>query len=230
MKIEKDKDFRWPKPLRGDPEKRDKNQFCRFHKDVGHDTNDCRQLKDELEYLIRREKCGRFIKGDDGGGHKRDDDQGGNNRGRNVQPRGPMINIISGGPTGAVTTMNSRKAYTREVMNIVGDAPKCAKTKMTLKFGDPDLDGLKFPHDDALVITPIIENCSVKRVLVNIGTFVDILFHETFLRMGYSDSQLTPSDAPIYGLNKVECQVEGAIRLPVFIGEEPREATQLLKF
>ncbi|XP_074327443.1 uncharacterized protein LOC141665359 [Apium graveolens] len=48
--------------------------------------------------------------------------------------------------------------------------------------------------------------------------------------MGYNDSQLTPSDAPIYGFNQVKFQVEGAIQLPVTIGEEPREATQMLKF
>ncbi|XP_074336884.1 uncharacterized protein LOC141674057 [Apium graveolens] len=42
MEIEKGKEFRWPKPLRGDPEKRDKGRYCRFYKDVGHDIDDCR--------------------------------------------------------------------------------------------------------------------------------------------------------------------------------------------
>ncbi|XP_074342699.1 uncharacterized protein LOC141680345 [Apium graveolens] len=68
------------------------------------------------------------------------------------------------------------------------------------------------------------------RVLVDNGAFMDILFHNTFIRMCYSDSQLTPSRAPIYGFNHVECKVEGAIQLPVTIGEEPREATQMLNF
>ncbi|XP_074360941.1 uncharacterized protein LOC141701177 [Apium graveolens] len=68
------------------------------------------------------------------------------------------------------------------------------------------------------------------RVLVDNGASVDIQFHDTFIRMGYNDSQLTPSDAPIYGFNHVECKVEGAIQLPVTIGEEPRGATQMLNF
>ncbi|XP_074351454.1 uncharacterized protein LOC141690562 [Apium graveolens] len=101
---------------------------------------------------------------------------------------------------------------------------------MTLKFGDPDLQGLKFPQDDLLVITLIIGNCPVMRVLVDNGAFVDILFHDTFIRMGYNDSQLTPSDAPIYGFNHMECKVERAIRLPVTIKKEPREATHMLNF
>ncbi|XP_074328083.1 uncharacterized protein LOC141665997 [Apium graveolens] len=229
MEIEKDKDFKWLKPLRGDPEKRDKSRYCRFHKDVGHNTGDCRKLKDEIEYLIRRGKFGRFTKGEEAGGQKRDndrrdDDRRGNDRDRNPQPRGPVINMISG-PTTTGTTRNSRKAYAREVMSIVGEPSKRSKSEMTLEFGDPDLEGLKFPQDDPLVITPIIVNCPVMRVLVDNGASVDIRFHATFIRMGYNDSQLTPSDAPIYRFNHVECKVEGAIQLPITIGEEPREAT-----
>ncbi|XP_074352137.1 uncharacterized protein LOC141691303 [Apium graveolens] len=48
--------------------------------------------------------------------------------------------------------------------------------------------------------------------------------------MGYNDSQLTPSDTSIYGFNHVECKIEGAIQLPVTIGEEPGMATQMLNF
>ncbi|XP_074346953.1 uncharacterized protein LOC141685768 [Apium graveolens] len=138
--------------------------------------------------------------------------------------------MISGGPTTAGTLRNSRKAYAREVMSIVGEPSKRSKSEMTLEFGDPDLEGLKFPQDGPLVITPIIGNCPIMRVLVDNGASVDILFHDTIIRMGYNDSQLTPSDAPIYGFNHVECKVEGAIQLPVTIGEEPMEATQMLNF
>ncbi|XP_074337390.1 uncharacterized protein LOC141674578 [Apium graveolens] len=138
--------------------------------------------------------------------------------------------MISGGPTAAGTIRNSRKAYAREMMSIVGEPSKRSKSEITLKFGDPDLEGLKFPQDDPLVITPIVGNCPVMRVLVDNGASIDILFHDIFIRMGYNDSQLTPSNAPIYGFNHVECKVEGAIQLPVTIGEEPREATQMLNF
>ncbi|XP_074352459.1 uncharacterized protein LOC141691587 [Apium graveolens] len=68
------------------------------------------------------------------------------------------------------------------------------------------------------------------RVLVDNGASVNILFHDTFTRIGYNDFQLTPSDTPIYEFNHVECKVEGAIQLHVTIGEEPREATQMLNF
>ena len=58
---------------------------------------------------------------------------------------------------------------------------------------------MKFPHDDPPVIIPVIGNSSVKRVLVDNGASVDILFNDAFEKMGYIDSQLMP----IYGFNGV---------------------------
>ena len=54
--------------------------------------------------------------------------------------------------------------------------------------------------------------------------------HDAFVRMGYDDSQLAPSKMPIYGFNGSECNIEGIIQLPVTIGQEPQEATQMLNF
>ncbi|XP_074377363.1 uncharacterized protein LOC141718885 [Apium graveolens] len=148
------------------------------------------------------------------------------------KPAAPRVvmNMIYGGPKAVGTTKNSRKAYDREVMSIVKDAHKLSKTKVTLEFGDPDLDGLKFPQDGPLVITLIIQNYLVKRVLIDNGASADILFHDIFLRMRYIDYQLTPYDAPIYGFHGVKCQIEGVIQLPVTIKEEPREVMQMLNF
>ena len=197
MEIEKDREVRWPKALRTDPEKRNKSLYCRFHKDTGHDTDDCRQLKDEVEFLIRRGKLSKFTK--DGEGRKDYDNRRRDyeDKDRKSQPRGPVINVISGGPTVAGTTSNSRKAYAREVMHIMGEVPKKARTEVPIVFDDSDLDGVKFPHDDPLVITPIIGNSPVKRVLVDNGASVDILSYDAFIKMGYTDAQLTPYDMPI---------------------------------
>ncbi|KAL8155150.1 hypothetical protein AgCh_000513 [Apium graveolens] len=249
MEIEKDQDIHWPKPLKADPAKLDKSKYCRFYKDVGHDTDECRQLKDEIGFLIRKGRLNKYIgegRGRNNNGRKNFEDRrrDQDNQGRNPQPRGPVINaifggprprgpvinIIFGGPTAAGLSKNSRKAYTREVMHIVGEAPKRARTGVTMAFDDSDLEGVKFPHDDPLVITPIIGNSPVKRVLVDNGASVDILLHDTFLRMGYNDSQLTPTDMPIYGFVGVECPVKGIIKLPTTIGHEPRQATQMLDF
>ncbi|XP_074374545.1 uncharacterized protein LOC141714952 [Apium graveolens] len=115
-------------------------------------------------------------------------------------------------------------------MHIVGEALKRSKTGVTMAFDDSDLEGVKFPHDDPMVITPIIGNSPVKRVIVDNGALMDILHYDTFIRMEYNDSQLTPADMPIYGFAGVECPVEGIIKLPLTMGHEPRQASQMLNF
>ncbi|XP_024018879.1 uncharacterized protein LOC112090858 [Morus notabilis] len=41
--------LRRPEPMKSDPNRRNQKKFCRFHGDVGHHTNDCADLKDEIE-------------------------------------------------------------------------------------------------------------------------------------------------------------------------------------
>ncbi|KAK1357421.1 hypothetical protein POM88_050677 [Heracleum sosnowskyi] len=138
--------------------------------------------------------------------------------------------MIFGGPTAAGSSRDSRKAYAREVMTVVGEAPNRAKTEVAISFDDSDLEGVKFPHDDPLVIIHVIGNSETKRVLVDNGASVDILFHDAFIKMGYIGSQLTPSNMPIYGFNGVESKVEGTIQLPMIIGQGSKTTTQMLNF
>ena len=42
-------------------EKYNPNKFCLYHRDHGHDTEECIQLQDEIEELIRRGRLDRFI-------------------------------------------------------------------------------------------------------------------------------------------------------------------------
>ena len=47
--------------MKGDPNKRNRNKYCCFHKDHGHDTNECFDLKQQIENLIRQEKLRNFL-------------------------------------------------------------------------------------------------------------------------------------------------------------------------
>ncbi|XP_030945831.1 uncharacterized protein LOC115970321 [Quercus lobata] len=48
--------LKWSRPLHSSPNVRDKNKYCRFHRDHGHNTEDCRDLKEQIEELIRKGK------------------------------------------------------------------------------------------------------------------------------------------------------------------------------
>ena len=54
--------LKWPKPLHSSPSVRDKRKYCRFHKDHEHYTEDCRDLKEQIEKLIRKGKLQKYIK------------------------------------------------------------------------------------------------------------------------------------------------------------------------
>ncbi|CAA0827981.1 Unknown protein, partial [Striga hermonthica] len=44
---------RWPRTRKDGPTKPKSNLYCRFHKDYGHNTDECRHLKNEIERLIK---------------------------------------------------------------------------------------------------------------------------------------------------------------------------------
>ena len=52
MQIKDEPDLKWPKQLSTSSRKRDPKKYCRFHKDHGHYTDECHDLKEQIEELI----------------------------------------------------------------------------------------------------------------------------------------------------------------------------------
>ncbi|XP_062075472.1 uncharacterized protein LOC133779535 [Humulus lupulus] len=46
--------YKRPPPIRKDVNRRDMTKFYQFHNDYGHETNECNHLKEEIEFLIRK--------------------------------------------------------------------------------------------------------------------------------------------------------------------------------
>ena len=53
--------LKWPRSLYSSSNVRDKRKYCHFHKDHGHYTEDCRDLKEQIEELIRRGKLQQYV-------------------------------------------------------------------------------------------------------------------------------------------------------------------------
>ena len=45
MQIKDDPSLKWPEKMKGDPNKRNKNKYYCFHRDHGHKTDECYDLK-----------------------------------------------------------------------------------------------------------------------------------------------------------------------------------------
>ena len=65
--------FKKPEPLTPF-QSRDRKKYCEYHESTGHDTHECRHLKDEIEALIKegyltewvKERCKEVYRGPEG--------------------------------------------------------------------------------------------------------------------------------------------------------------------
>ena len=62
MQIKDEEALTYFRKLKGDPNRRSKDKYYRFHRDHGHDTADCYDLKQQIEALIKQGKLQRFVR------------------------------------------------------------------------------------------------------------------------------------------------------------------------
>ncbi|KAJ7974494.1 Beta-porphyranase [Quillaja saponaria] len=101
------------------------------------------------------------------------------------------------------------------MVNEVGKKPKLSAPSGTISFSDEDLQGVETPHDNALVINTNIANFSVNRVLIDNGSFADIIYCNCFEQMGIVKDRLRPFQGALVGFNGEQVIAEGTIELPV---------------
>ncbi|XP_074352696.1 uncharacterized protein LOC141691843 [Apium graveolens] len=197
-----------------DYNKRDTSKYCAYHEATEHDTADCRQLKDEIETLIRQGKLTEWII-KEVQRHKTDyhtvpppppED-------KERVPRAESIHIILGR---SHIGGNSRKAMDREADDIV--------------FRENDAKWVHYPHTDALVIKMKIGMVNVHQAMVDTGSSANVLTYDTYKKLGLLDRELTSMGGHLYGFTGNSIGVKGTIRLLVIIGEEPYVATHIAMF
>jgi hypothetical protein len=95
-----------------------KNLYCRFHRDHGHLTENCMALKEQVETLIRQGKLQKYVGLPPN--TRPPKVQGPKEQTENRRP-GPVgeIRTIIGGFASGRTSRASRKAYARQVHNIL---------------------------------------------------------------------------------------------------------------
>ena len=62
MQIKDEEALTYPEKLKGDLNRRSKDKYCRFHRDHGHDTADCYDLKQQIKAFIKQGKLQRFVR------------------------------------------------------------------------------------------------------------------------------------------------------------------------
>ena len=54
MEIKNEDFIKWPGKIKTNPLRRNKNKYCEFHKDHGHNNEDCFHLKEQIANLVKR--------------------------------------------------------------------------------------------------------------------------------------------------------------------------------
>ena len=76
---------------------------------------------------------------------------------------------------------------------------------------DEEAKRIHHPHNDAIVITLLIADYTTRRVLVDNGSSVDILYYPAFQQMRLGRDQLRPMNSPLVGFGGMKVQPVGTI-------------------
>ena len=66
-----------------------------------------------------------------------------------------------------------------------------------MHFSKEDAKGVKYPHDDPLVIMLMIEGFNTRRVLVDNGSSADTIYLSTFQQLKVDTKRLRPFESPL---------------------------------
>ena len=239
--VQNEQFLRWLTQMKSDPTARDNTKYCEFHRDYGHRTDDCIQLKREIEYLIRRGYLRRFIS------LENQPQNQAQNQALAQQPPPPPcqtttqhqqplreIHVISGGFAGGGESSSARKAHLRSIRSAkIGEIQVVSKLPWldtSITFSDSNLEGCQHPHDDPLVVRAIVANKTVHRVLVDNGSSADIIFASAFDKMGIGREKLEPVNTHMRGFSGEKVLPLGSIQLVLTLGEPPCQVTTTARF
>lgn len=113
-----------------------------------------------------------------------------------------------------------RKSYS--ISDSIHLAPLCSVIERvwerTISFSDSDLKDVQLPHNDPLVITLRIRNYDVKRVLVDQGSFAEVVYQDVYEKLGLGEADLTSFTSPIFGFLGEPTVPQGKTILHVLAG------------
>ena len=89
-----------------------------------------------------------------------------------------------------------------------------------LSFSDKDKIGTIQPYDDALVVTLKIEWYNVKRVMVDQGSGIEIMYLDLYKGLNLRPEDLTAYDSPLVSFDGKVIVPRGQIRLPMQVSSE----------
>ncbi|XP_060210454.1 uncharacterized protein LOC132637376 [Lycium barbarum] len=202
----RNRETRHPRPIQSDPEKRDKSLICKYHYTYDHRTKDCRQLREEVARLFNLGHLREFLS-ERAKTHFKNVES--NKQDRPEEPQ-QVIHMIMGGtdiPIGPV--VKRTKIFITRKKHIQNDDPDGP-----ISFSDEDMEGIVQPHNDALVISVLVNKFRIKRVLIDLGSSANIIQWKVIEQLGLLD-QIVPAIRVLNGFNMACETTKGEITYPI---------------
>ena len=223
------KDDKWQRPRKMYYTGRDKSKWCELHRNYGHVTDDCKDLQDVIEDLMRK---GYFIQYQVRVNRKSPSREDENGNRKSVEEQITEIHVISGGPAhrGSIHGAKTSLKEVRHQVNYHNTGQWSAPPSMSfVAFTSENAKGIIYPHDDPLVVSLQISTVMVHRILVDGGSSANILYKDKFERMGLEALCLKPVSYPVIEFTGASVP-EGTIKLPVKIGEGSQFRDMMVEF
>ncbi|XP_074356024.1 uncharacterized protein LOC141695696 [Apium graveolens] len=211
--------------------KKNPDKYCDYHRDKGHDTDECYHLKRLIERMIKDGELNQFVRDlRDRLGPKENQEEEieAEEPERRVRIRG-KVKPISGGNILDKDSKTAKKKYTRQVYNLYQFGQE--KPHMPMTFSTEDYEDVIRPLEDPLIINPITWQNKIWKVMVDTRSSANILVHKTYCKMNLAGEQLEPcSETPLCSFGEHPIQFEGTITLPVLLGMLPYTVENTVNF
>ncbi|XP_070039851.1 uncharacterized protein [Nicotiana tomentosiformis] len=161
------KDTRWPRPMQTDPSQKNPNSMCKYLGTPGHETEDCRQLREEVARLFNEGYFREFFS-NRAKDHFKERDA--NKKDKQEEPQHVIHMIIVGVDTPQEPVLKRNK------VSVTGEKrTRSYVPESTLSFEIEEAESISQPHNDVLVISILLNKVQVKRVLVDPGISANII-------------------------------------------------------
>uniref|UniRef100_A0A2N9HPS3 RNase H type-1 domain-containing protein n=1 Tax=Fagus sylvatica TaxID=28930 RepID=A0A2N9HPS3_FAGSY len=107
--------------------------------------------------------------------------------------------------------------YAHFVSTSCSGAP-VSSAHQVVSFSDEDLADVQMPHNDPLVITLRFGDYDVQRVLVDQGSFAEIMYKGLYEKLGLEEANLANFTTPVFGFTGESTIPMGKTTLPILAG------------
>lgn len=98
-----------------------------------------------------------------------------------------------------------------------------------MTFNESDREFPQTEHN-SLVISATVSNFWVKKVLINLGSSANIIFHNAFVNMGIVNVQLIPVRTPLVGFSREVVEVLREVTLALSLRSYHRRVMKMVRF